>query len=93
MPRQPKTTAAPASKVPAPAGAYYIPDDAIVRVKQLLGAPSAVPPVPALVPVARSTLYAWMTAGTFPRPTFRSGSVMGWRMADVREWLAKQRSA
>lgn len=75
------------------AASYHIPDDAIIRVKQLLGSPTGTPPVAGILPVARSTLYAWMTAGSFPRPTFRSGSVMGWRMADVREWLAKQRAA
>jgi prophage regulatory protein len=70
--------------VPTP---HHIPDEAIIRVRQLLGNAKAVPPIPGFLPISRSTLYAWMRAGRFPGPTFRSGGVMGWRMGDVRRWL------
>lgn len=88
-----KKTATPKLAPPTIAAVAGIPDDNVIRIKQLIGDTTAVPPIPAIVPVARSTIYQWMAAGSFPRPTFRAGWVMGWRMVDIRAWLNQQQVA
>lgn len=45
------------------------------------------PEVEARVGVARSTLYDWMKAGTFPKPVALGARLVGWRDSDVTAWL------
>jgi prophage regulatory protein len=46
------------------------------------------PQVEALVGLSRSTLYAMMAEGTFPKPVRLGRRAVGWRASDVAEWLA-----
>lgn len=43
--------------------------------------------VEALCGIARSTIYAWMDTGQFPRPVSLGGKAVGWREGDVAAWL------
>jgi prophage regulatory protein len=49
----------------------------LMRLKELLQ----------LVPLSRSTIYARMKAGTFPRSHDLGGGVVAWYEADVIEWI------
>ncbi|MBI1417971.1 MAG: AlpA family phage regulatory protein [Limimaricola sp.] len=40
-----------------------------------------------LVGLSRSTLYAMMAEGAFPRPVKLGKRAVGWRERDVRAWL------
>lgn len=39
------------------------------------------------IPVSRSTLYAWIAEGKFPRPIKLSDRVAAWRAEDVLDFL------
>ena len=40
-----------------------------------------------LVPVGRTTIWRWSTAGDFPRPYSLGKGVSAWREDEVRKWL------
>jgi prophage regulatory protein len=46
--------------------------------------------VAATVDLSRSTVYAMMAAGRFPRPVKLSTRCVRWRSSDVSAWVAKQ---
>lgn len=46
------------------------------------------PDVEARTGLSRSTLYAWMAAGDFPKPVALGARLVGWRESDIEAWLA-----
>lgn len=51
------------------------------------------PAVLAVVPVSKSTLWAWIAAGRFPAPTKLGPRVSAWSRASVSEFLAARAAA
>lgn len=49
------------------------------------------PEVERLTGLGRSTIYAWMARGEFPRPMKLGVRAVGWRGSDVLAWLATRR--
>ncbi|MBE9477448.1 MAG: AlpA family phage regulatory protein [Proteobacteria bacterium] len=45
------------------------------------------PDVEKLIGLSRSTLYAMMAEGAFPKPVKLGKRAVGWRERDVRDWL------
>ncbi|WP_038147714.1 helix-turn-helix transcriptional regulator [Thioclava atlantica] len=45
------------------------------------------PDVERLVGLSRSTLYAMIAEGRFPKPVRIGKRAVGWREADLRDWL------
>ena len=45
------------------------------------------PDVEQLVGLSRSTLYAMMADGAFPKPVKLGKRAVGWRERDLRDWL------
>lgn len=66
------TTSAPTAITPT------LPQTGFVRQTQLL----------TIIPVSRSTLWRYVSAGTFPAPVKLSAGVTAWRAEDVRQWIA-----
>lgn len=66
-------------------------DDALLR---LHGRPGVIPDpkrgLPGIVPVSRSTWWAWVANKTAPQPV-RVGRCTFWRARDVREFAASAR--
>lgn len=40
--------------------------------------------------ISRNTLWKWRRSGKFPEPRLLSGSVMGWPLDVVKDWLASR---
>ena len=53
------------------------PNDGYSRLQQLLP----------YLPIAKSTIEAWVKIGKFPAPVKLSATVTAWRNADIHEWL------
>jgi len=53
----------------------------------------SLPQVLDLVPVGRSTLYAWVADGHFPPPYKIGPRRVAWRRGDVAAWLNSRRAA
>jgi len=45
------------------------------------------PDVENLIGLSRSTLYAMMAEGSFPKPVKLGKRAVGWRASDVHAWL------
>ncbi len=40
--------------------------------------------------LSRSTIYAWMASGDFPKPVALGARLVGWRESDIEAWLASR---
>jgi predicted DNA-binding transcriptional regulator AlpA len=67
-----------------------LPETGYIRLNQILGAPKAHPPIPAIIPVSKSTWWAGVKSGRFPRPTKLSPRITVWRVEDIREFLSRK---
>ncbi len=50
------------------------------------------PDVESLVGLSRSTIYAMIADGTFPKPIKLGKRAVGWRQSDVLTWLESRAS-
>lgn len=46
------------------------------------------PEIEARTGLSRSTIYAWMASGEFPKPVALGARLVGWRETDIQEWMA-----
>lgn len=46
------------------------------------------PDVEARTGLSRSTLYAWMAEGKFPKPVALGARLVAWRESEIDAWLA-----
>jgi prophage regulatory protein len=83
-----------AERLPAP----LLPNEGLVRLRQLLGDRKATPPVPPIIPIGKSSWWAGIRAGRYPKPVKigRGGAGGGaghragvaWRVEDIRAVIA-----
>ncbi|MBE0597932.1 MAG: AlpA family phage regulatory protein [Desulfuromonadales bacterium] len=59
------------------------PANGLLRLPQIIGNPNAKPPIPAIVPVSKSTWWAGVKKGTFPQPIKLGERCTAWRAADI----------
>jgi prophage regulatory protein len=59
-----------------------------LRLTQIVGNPKANPPVPALVPIGKSSWWAKVKSGEAPAPIKIGKRVTAWRVADVERYIA-----
>jgi predicted DNA-binding transcriptional regulator AlpA len=64
------------------------PDFGFVRLKQIIGDPKADPPIPAVIPVSRSTWYEGIKAGRFPKPVKLGPRTSAWRVEEIRQLVS-----
>jgi len=65
----------------------YLPETGYVRVANLIGNPKAYPPIPAIFPFSKSTLWAKVKAGTFPAPVKLGPRITAWRVEAIRNHI------
>ena len=51
------------------------------------------PDVEAVTGLSRSTIYKWMNEGSFPKPVKLGPRAVGWREADINDWLETRDTA
>jgi len=61
-----------------------LPSEGFLRLKQIIGDPKATPPIPALIPVGRTTWWAGVKSGKFPKAIKLTARVTVWRVEDIR---------
>jgi prophage regulatory protein len=60
-----------------------------VRLAQIVGNPKANPPIPAIIPVSRSTFLNWVKSGKAPKPVKLGERTTAWRVDDIRALIEK----
>ena len=66
---------------------HALPETGYVRVPQILGDPSANPPIPAIFPVGKSTWWAGVKSGRYPKPVKLGPRTTAWRVEDIRSLI------
>ena len=65
-----------------------LPETGFLRLPQILGDARAVPPIPALIPVKRSSWWAGVKTGRYPKPVKLGPRMTAWRVEDIRAFIA-----
>jgi len=55
-----------------------------LRLPQIIGNPKAEPPIPAIIPISRSSWWAGVKSGRFPKPIKLGPRTTAWRVEDIR---------
>lgn len=66
--------------------ATSLPETGYLRLSQIVGKPATkdAPAIPALIPVSKSTWWAGVRAGRFPKPAKLGERITAWRVEDIR---------
>ena len=64
-----------------------LPEFGFVRVKQIIGDPKAHPPIPAVIPVGRSTWWAGVKSGRYPKPIKLGPRTTAWKVEDIKRLI------
>jgi predicted DNA-binding transcriptional regulator AlpA len=70
---------------------HALPEVGFVRLQQIVGKPATntAPAIPALIPVSRSTWWAGVRSGRYPKPVKLGERVTAWRVEQIRELVEK----
>lgn len=64
---------------------HKLPETGFLRLSQIIGDANASPPIPALIPVSKSTWWAGIKTGRYPQPVRTLGRrITAWRVEDIR---------
>lgn len=64
---------------------HKLPETGFLRLSQIIGNPKAQPPIPAIIPVSKSTWWEGVKSGRYPQPVRTLGlRVTAWRVEDIR---------
>lgn len=66
-----------------------LPEIGFLRLHQIIGDDKRTPPIPALIPVKKSTWWAGVKCGRFPKPIKLGPRTTAWRIEDIRELIDK----
>lgn len=62
-----------------------LPETGFIRLPKIIGNPKAVPPIPAVIPVSKSTWWEGVRTGRYPQPVRTLGRrITAWRVEDIR---------
>jgi len=65
-----------------------LPSTGFLRLRQIIGDPEADPPIPPIIPVGRSTWWAGVKSGRFPKAVKPFGpGITLWRVEAIRSLL------
>jgi len=64
---------------------HKLPETGYLRLTQIIGNPKANPPIPAVIPVSKSTWWEGVKTGRYPKPIKSLGRrITAWRVEDIR---------
>ena len=67
---------------------YQLPETGYLRLHQIIGDPQATPPIPAVIPVSKSSWWAGVKAGRYPKSVKLGPRTTAWRVEDIRSLIA-----
>ena len=66
---------------------FSLPQTGYIRLVHIVGNPKATPPIPAIFPVSKSTIWDWVRTGRFPTPVKLGPRTTAWRVEDIRAFI------
>ncbi|HJV80158.1 AlpA family phage regulatory protein [Noviherbaspirillum sp.] len=61
-----------------------LPATGYIRLPQIIGNPKANPPIPAIIPVSKSTWWSGVKSGRYPKPCKLGPRTTAWRVEAIR---------
>ena len=61
-----------------------LPETGFLRLQQIIGNKKSDPPMPAIIPLSKSTWWKGVADGRFPNPVKLSMRCTAWRVEDIR---------
>lgn len=68
---------------------HHLPETGYLRLPQIIGNPKADPPIPAVIPVGKSTWWAGVRSGRYPPPVKLAPRITAWRVEDIRALIER----
>ena len=62
---------------------HKLPEVGFLRLSQIIGNPKAEPPIPAVIPVSKSSWWAGCKSGRYPKPIRLGSRTTAWRVEDI----------
>lgn len=66
---------------------HNLPQTGFLRISQILGNPKANPPTPPIIPVSKSSFWAGVREGRYPKPVKLGVRVTAWKVEDIRNYI------
>ena len=66
---------------------HQLPQTGYLRLPQIIGNAKAEPPIPAVIPVGKSTWWQGVKDGRFPKPVKLGPRTTAWRVEDIRDLI------
>ena len=64
-----------------------LPETGFVRLRNIIGDRKAKPPIPAIIPVSKSSWYAGVKSGRYPSGLKIGPRITVWRVEDIRAFI------
>jgi len=64
-----------------------LPETGFLRLTNIIGDAKANPPIPAIIPVSKSTWWAGVKTGRYPKPIKLGPRITAWRVEDIRNLI------
>jgi hypothetical protein len=68
-----------------------LPSTGFLRLAQIIGDAKADPPIPALIPIGKSSWWAGVRDGKYPQPIKLGPRTTAWRVDDILALIARLR--
>ena len=66
---------------------HNLPETGYLRISQIIGDARQLPPIPALLPISKSTWWQGVRDGRFPKPVKLGPKTTAWRVEDIRDLI------
>lgn len=67
---------------------HQLPETGFLRIKQIIGDPYADPPIPAVIPVSKSSWWEGVRLGIYPPAVKIGPRTTAWKVEDIRALIA-----
>jgi len=64
-----------------------LPETGFLRLTNIIGDAKASPPIPAIIPVSKSTWWAGVKSGRYPKPIKLGPRITAWRVEDIHNLI------
>ena len=68
--------------------AHQLPETGFLRLAQIIGDPKANPPIPSILPISKSSWWAGVKSGRYPKAVRLGPRTTCWRVEDIRNLIA-----
>ena len=68
---------------------HELPEVGYLRLPQIIGDPTRVPPIAPIIPVGKSTWWQGVRDGRYPKPIKIGARATAWRVEDIRALIER----